>query len=297
MSLKKYLRSQLDEFSFKRKEAKFIEQLQQIDNNAVLNVNIEGDEVNFSHNGHLGDIIYSLPAAFTLAQGKKINYYLRLNLPFSFSTKKLQHPNGNILLTEQNLRLISPLLLHQPEINSCDTYSGQHIHYDLGSFRNYPFDFRMGSISRWYFMIYGINADLGKAWLTADPDTSVNNAIVLGRSSRYRAPGINYSFLKKYPRIVFVGLPAEYDEMKLSIPNLEYRTVKDYLELATIIAGCKFFIGNQSFPFSIAEALKVKRVLEVFYQAPNVIVEGADGYDFCIQPQFEKIVSSLYGNS
>jgi hypothetical protein len=61
-----------------------------------------------------------------------------------------------------------------------------------------------------------------------------------------------------------------------------------------VIAGGRFFIGNQSFPFSIAESLKVKRLLEVYYLAPNVTVYGNKGFDFCAQPQFEKLVSDLW---
>jgi hypothetical protein len=293
MSLRKYLRAQLNAYSFKNKESRFIAGIQQIDNAAVLNVTIEGDEVNFAHTGHLGDIIYSLPAAIKLAAGRKINYYFHLNEPYPYATK-IAHPAGNVLMTEKTAALLTPLFLNQSYINKCEIYSGQHIHYELADFRKYPFDYRMGNIARWYFIIYGINADLGKPWLMAKPDTSVSNAIILARSSRYRTPGISYSFLKKYPRIVFVGIPSEYEEMKLAVPNLEYRPVKDYLELASVIAGGKLFIGNQSSPFAVAEALKVKRVLEMYYQVPNVMVEGANGYDFCMQPQFEKIVADLY---
>jgi hypothetical protein len=81
--------------------------------------------------------------------------------------------------------------------------------------------------------------------------------------------------------------------MKKAIPHLKYHSVNDFLEFAQIIAGCKFFIGNQSFPFAVAEALKIKRALEVCFECPNVIPEGKDGYDFCYQPQFEKIVRQL----
>jgi len=81
--------------------------------------------------------------------------------------------------------------------------------------------------------------------------------------------------------------------MRKFVPDIEYRPVQNFLELAEIIAGCKFFIGNQSFPFSLAEALKVNRVLEVYYSCPNVIVEGRNAFDFCFQPQFELIVQKL----
>jgi len=31
----------------------------------------------------------------------------------------------------------------------------------------------------------------------------------------------------------------------------------------------------------------------VFPQCPNVIVEGENGYDFCYQEQFEKIINNI----
>ena len=77
---------------------------------------------------------------------------------------------------------------------------------------------------------------------------------------------------------------------------MKYKNVSNFLEFAGIIAGCKFFIGNQSFPFAVAEGLKVKRVLEVCFECPNVIPEGKDAYDFCYLPQFEKIVKQLYNH-
>lgn len=91
-----------------------------------------------------------------------------------------------------------------------------------------------------------------------------------------------------------MGLKEEYEDMKKVIPTLKHRPIVDFLEFAQIIAGCKFFIGNQSFPFAVAEALKVKRALELCFECPNVIPEGKDAYDFCYQPQFEKIVKQLY---
>jgi hypothetical protein len=63
--------------------------------------------------------------------------------------------------------------------------------------------------------------------------------------------------------------------------------------MATLINSCKLFIGNQSFPFSIAEGLKVNRLLEVYHLSPNVIVEGKGAQDFLYQPQFEKTVEQL----
>jgi hypothetical protein len=249
-------------------------------------------EVHFMHNGNSGDIIYSIPAMYAIAEGRKIHLHLKINE--KGLNGKMIHPLGNVMLNEKMVTMLQPLLLNQPLIETCDIYAGQPVDVDLTLFRRYPFNYRTGHICRWYFWVFGVNGDLGKPWLQAEPDLSFNNAIVIARSQRYRMPGINYSFLNSYPRTVFVGVEEEYLDMKKMIPNIEFRKVHDFLELASIIAGCKFFIGNQSFPFSVAEGLKKTRILEVFHLSPNVIVEGAEGYDFCYQPQFEKLVSLLY---
>jgi hypothetical protein len=280
------------EYNLRQKQARFVRGLPAA-GAALRSPLADGDEISFSHTGHAGDIIYSIPAMLALAGRRKINFYLELNQPVKDFTPSMRHPNGKVMLTQKSVELFTPLLLSQPHFARCEALQGQKIDYDLTAFRQLPFDYRMGSIARWYFLTYGVNWDLGKPWLHIKPNPDYENAVVIARSSRYHSPGISYEFLKKYGRLVFVGVPDEYKEMKKELPALEYAPVHDFLQLAKIIAGSRLFIGNQSFPFSLAEALKVRRVLEVYHQCPNVIVEGANGYDFCYQPQFEKIVSQL----
>ena len=50
------------------------------------------------------------------------------------------------------------------------------------------------------------------------------------------------------------------------------------MDVAKAIAGCDLFVGNQSFAYSVAEALKKPRVLEVFYAKNNCQPHGPDGY-------------------
>jgi hypothetical protein len=248
--------------------------------------------VHFKHFGLIGDIIYAIPAMQSLAGEKKIHLHLQINQK-SLYKKSMRHGNKDKILTEKSVAMISPLLLSQSGFAVVDILTTQKIDYDLDEFRNYPFDYNTNHICRWYFHMYGITADLSKPWLSVSPDTAFNNEIVIARSFRYRAPGISYDFLQAYSNITFVGLKEEYEDLKKVIPTLKYKPVTDFLELAKVIAGCKFFIGNQSFPFALAEALKVKRVLEVCFECPNVIPEGENGYDFLYQPQFEKIVKEL----
>ena len=288
-----FLYKKFAEFTRNRKEQKFIKTILQI-KHPFLNFNHNNDFISFSHIGLIGDIIYSIPCMLSLAGERKIKLYLDTTKDSGYS-EKLKHYNRGKMLTAESVEFLKPLILAHPQIIECTQLEKQTIDYDLNDFRKYPFDYRMGHICRWYFLTFGVTYDLSKPWLFAKPDHQFSNFVILSRSFRYRTPLINYAFLSNYQNLGFIGLSDEYEDMKKNIPQLQYIKVSNALEMASIIAGCKLFIGNQSFPFSVAEGLKVKRVLEVNFENPNVIVDGAHGYDFCYQPQFEKIVHSLLG--
>lgn len=249
------------------------------------------DQTHFKHSGNSGDIIYSLPAVYALANNSGVHMHLQLNEKMKYTHKF--HPLGDVMLNNKMVEMMQPLLLHQPQINVCDIYIDQLIDYDLDLVRKHHFDHSKNSISRWYFHIFCIFADLCQPWLMAPKNESLKDYIVIARSHRYRSPNINYEFLKKYKRKIFIGIKQEFDDMRLHLHELEYLPVNNFLEMAAIINGSRLFIGNQSLPFSIAEALKVKRVLELSYDAPNVIITGKNGYDFYYQEHFEKIVNTI----
>lgn len=278
--------------TLEKREQYFYKRLPDIDSSSFLDVVIEGDEVNFKHSGHIGDIIYAIPAMRALARGKKINLFMHLNQTGVYSSR-MKHPNGSIKLSAKSVELITPLLMSQPQFNSCQAYTGQPIHYDLDLIHQYPLDSKMGSITHWYFWTFGISGNVSDAWLQVKPDNRFNDAIVVLRSQRYRTPGINYRFLDQYPRVVFIGLEHEYLDMKTEVPRLEHVHTSNFLEMAQIIAGSRFFIGNQSFAYSLAEALKVTRVLEIYPVCPHVISGSDNGYGTLYQPQLENIVKHL----
>lgn len=248
----------------------------------------------FVHSGNCGDIIYSLPTIFELSKNGQAQLFLKLNQPGKYNN---YHPLGNVMLNNKIVEMLIPLMLYQPTIQSCKTFDNEQVDYDLDLFRTYTILQTRGNISRWYFYVYAISPSLYNPWLIAPKMNGLEEYIVIARSHRYRSPMIDYGFIKKYPKLIFIGVEEEYEDMKKMIPNIEFRKVKDFLEMASIINSCKFFIGNQSFPFSIAEGLKVTRLLEVYFNSPNVIVEGKGGYDFMYQPQFEKLVDDLYKNT
>lgn len=249
----------------------------------------------FKHSGNAGDIIYSIPAALAIAGKAAVHYRLSLGMKGVYG--KSPHPLGNLMLNEKMVSLLAPLLTAQPQIASCTVLQpSDPVDIDLDLIRSHPVSMGAGHIARWYFHVFAVNADLGKPWLFAQPESGLQEHIVVARSQRYRAPQIDYSFLKKYPKLLFVGVEQEWKEMRQMLPAIDYRPVNDFLELAQVVNGSRLFIGNQSFPFAVAEGLKTKRLLEVYWRAPNVIPEGANGYDFYFQPQFEKLVERLVSN-
>lgn len=246
--------------------------------------------VDFKHSGHLGDIIYAIPAMYALAEKGKINLHLNIGQRIKVDGN---HPLKDIGLNEKSVAMLEPLLALQNQFQQIDIFKNQAIDYDLDIFRQFTFDHTKGHISRWYFNCFAVSYDLSKPWLVVPKNTSMSDKIVIARSTRYNSPMIDYSVLKKYNNLVFVGLSEEFKLMKAIIPNLEYARVSNFLEMASIIAGAKLFIGNQSFPYAIAEALKTPRMLESYYKCPNVIPEGANGFEFSFQPQFELLIKKL----
>jgi ADP-heptose:LPS heptosyltransferase len=106
--------------------------------------------------------------------------------------------------------------------------------------------------------------------------------VIINFTQRHRNYLINYFFLREHQdKLVFAGLAKERDlfckNWNLDIPLLE---PDNFYHLAQNIKHCKFFLGNQSFCFQIAEALKVPRILELFPMMPNVVPIGENAYDF-----------------
>ncbi len=258
----------------------------------MAEINTDKDFVSFSHIGHLGDIVYSMPAIFALAKGKKIHLYFDTTAVNTY-TKAMKHHSGKQILTDKSIAFLQPLLLAQQQFEICTKWNNEVIDYNLNDIKKYPFDYKYGNIVRWYFLAFGVTYNTTLPWLQVKPNNDYSQSIIIARSFRYRSPQIDYSFLSKYNNICFVGLQDEFADMQKQIPNIKHIQTNTALALAEIITGCKLFIGNQSFPFAVAEALKVKRVLELYFLCPNVMVDGDNGFDFCYQPQFEKIIKNI----
>ena len=250
-------------------------------------------EISFLHYGHLGDIINSLPVIKEISKNKHCSLYIQKNKLIPKHVVSKDHPFGSVYLTEKSILKMLPLLRQQEYLKNVEIYSNQKIDIDLNFFRELPINFNIDSV-RWYFHLTGNFPDLSKKYLEVNNHEKFKDYIVVMRSLRRQNKFINYSFLSSYKNIVFIGLKNEFDDLKTKINNLEYFDSRDFLELAMIIKNSKLFIGNLSFGYALAEALKVPRLLESGPNFPLVYPNGENAYDFYFQRHFEELTKKLY---
>ncbi len=253
--------------------------------------------ITFKHSGNAGDIIYSLSSimAICMEQGARAVIYIKLGVPSTFTEKT--HPTGNVMMNSVMYDMLYPLLMDQPYIANVEIHNGEPVDYDLDLFRKDYKNLSAGNIQSWYSNSYPeLRPVLHEANLFVRPRKT--DYIIVNRTSRYNNVYIDYSVLREYDNVYFVGVESEYKAMALHYKKLEHLKVNDFLELAEYIAGCRLFIGNQSMAFSIAEQLKVKRILEQYIPAPNVIPQGGEYYVTHNMEQFKKSITfALHGKN
>ena len=200
--------------------------------------------------------------------------------------------NGDsVCMDKRMFELLYPLIKSQPYIEDFVEYNGEKVDFDFDLIRQAAFvNQPKGSLHRWFNYVFPeMASDLSKAWLEWDTNISkedfFKDKVIINFTNRYRNNFVNYFFLKEYQdNIYFAGLESECQffnkRWNLNIQHLADRNFKDFAE---IISSCKFFMGNQSVCYHIAEALKVPRILELCPVLPNVIPIGENAFDFYIQ--------------
>lgn len=277
--LRKHKKNRKISIDFKKK-LYFIDKV--IENNKVLN---------FLHSGHIGDLIYALPVIKKLSENHTCNLFIGINKIFT-NEKYKNHTSAGVLINDRIFNYALPLIGKQKYLNKVQKYIDQKIDINLDLFRDMPG--KPSNTSKWYFHITGVHADLYKPFLDTQEHDKIKNKIVISRSLRNKNTFIDYSFLNDFcDQLIFIGLKDEYLDLKKVIPELKHYDPLDFFEMSQIIKSSKFFLGNQSSPFAIAEGLKVPRLLENTYDVHDVEPTGGNCYDFFYQTHFEKFFYKL----
>ena len=256
--------------------------------------NIENKkELSFLHYGHLGDVINSLPVVKELSKTHKCNFYIQVKKPLEPNARHYKRFGDHVFLTETNVDMLLTLLKSQQYIHKVDKFTNQQIDINFNLIREMPINLGPDLIRR-YFQFTGIYSDLSTPYLFVEPHKIIKNKVVIIRNTRRKNYFTNYKFLKKYENLLFIGLNDEYEDLKKEVPNLEFYDCKDFLETTQIIKSSKFFLGNLSFGYALAEGLKVPRLLEAGSEFPLVYPYEKHAYNFYFQEHFEKWFSYLY---
>ena len=222
----------------------------------------------FHHSGDLGDIIYSLPIIKELGGGCLI-------LTADYDKMEIRDP-----MTEEKALMLKELLSDQDYI----TYVGHapkkpsDIDYDLndsridfikwgsGEFSHEEIEIlRNRLLTEHYERFYNLNYTyINQFYYPKSLIKIIDYPIIVNRTFRYRNDKFPWNeIVKKYgDKIMFVGSDKEYEDFVKNFGYVKYKNTPTYKKLMQVIAGAKLFIGNQSFPYSIAESIKQNCIQE-----------------------------------
>lgn len=258
----------------------------------------------FKHSGQLGDIIYSLPAMIALSETKGVGNFV-LYIPSDKRANHapgINHVGGNLMVSESMYEFIEPLLTWQPYVSSVFYVPEKCIPssaIDFDAIRSGQINLSAGNIKDYYFKAFGLVSRSAHQWLRRS--FSATNGcfdVIIGRSTRYINDSVDYGVLADCDlNIGFVGIDSEFLNFSKRYPNLtiEHARASNALEVCDLISSSRLYIGNQSFFFSIAEALQADRVLEVFEPVPNVVPSGGRYAGFVSTQGLVSILVSFLG--
>lgn len=282
--------------------------------------------ITYLHNANSGDLIGAMAGIREIYRkfGKKAIIYQQLDVPGHYMQGLIHSVKDDkgtqVTMNKKMFDMLRPLLLSQEYVEDFKVYTDQKIEVNLPDFRealvvdeDHPekppklvapkrfVNIPNGALPSWTMLGFAPMAcDLSEPWIELNlllRDFKLLDKILVNRTERYQNAKMNYGFLKQYEKdLLFAGTEKEHllfcKQFDLNFPRLE---VDNFLELAEVMKICRFFIGNQSFPWNLANAMGVPRVLEMFAQAPNCQpFFGKDNYGSYRPDHIEYYVDYLY---
>lgn len=258
--------------------------------------------ITFKHSFNSGDLLTILPGVKNVCEeyGRKAIIYQRLDFKGDYDHNDT-HPvvdGSGIQVCMNNLMfsMIKPLIDYQNYIEELRVWRGEKVDFDLDKTRmDRQVPLNGGDIYHWPNLIFPqlTPAVHEENWIDTNPDDeqryAFKDCILVNRTQRYQNQFIDYYFLKPFEeKIFFVGTEMEH-ELFCKAFNLSIRklSVSNFYYLALFIQNCRFFIGNQSMCWHIAEGVWQKRILEVCSVFPNTFPISPNGYCFINQGSLE----------
>lgn len=231
----------------------------------------------FNHAGKIGDILYSLYYCIESSAHSgfsQFNYNIQINKRIiDFGASSLLPPspsadNMQPILTEEDAEFLKPLLDSQPYVNSVTALEEpKKGAIDLNSFRSGVINPNGCEIRDWYytFNVHTLPRQFWKKIIHVEPNRRYRNKILFTLTERNVNQNIDYNELKAFDRdLVFIGTDREYQTFRkkfFELDRVELKKDDSLLTVAEYLAGAKGYLANQSGFFSLAELMKIPRIL------------------------------------
>jgi|SaaInl85LU_5_DNA_1037374.scaffolds.fasta_scaffold00247_44 hypothetical protein len=254
--------------------------------------------IHFKHSGTVSDLFYSLPSIKTACDLNDTQAILHLQVGMDNKEKFTEgYSHRPFMLIKEDVDSLKNLLKNQYYIDDVKIFDGDttKINVDLDIFREQPINYKSGSIVRYFSTMMGLSVPFERPCINLKSNERYNRKVVLSRSLSYQNENVDWSVINDFPdvKFVFIGDDLEYQRISEKVNNLIHIKPKDYMDAAQIIKGCSLFIGNQNEYYSIAESLKVRRMLEVCPTSANVIPMGGENYDVHYTKIFKFLLTTL----
>lgn len=222
----------------------------------------------FYHSGDLGDIIYALKA-IQLAGGGQ------LFLGPDYRSKLAIHTP----MKEPVFRLLEPLLKKQSYLKSVGFSAAVPADCtDLNMFRETTLS-KYKNLCLSQCALIGLESIFNSnPWLLAGARRLAK--IVVARSFRYRSRDFQWKQLvDRFSKdMLFIGHQSEHRDFCRLFGYVPTIRIRDFLDMAEVINGADWFIGNQSFPCSIAIGLGKHVLQEAHYEK----ADGTEVFPDCL---------------
>lgn len=226
----------------------------------------------FSHSGKIGDLVFALPfcRAVAAASGRdRFAFHIRTDTVI----ERIQSDGAVMrhrLLDKAGAELFRPLLERQPYISSVslspETPAGA---VDLDFFRVQTCLPLWGnSLPNYYLPLAPWLAnppDLSAPWLFGGHKIDLGKKkIALFLTGREPREGFSFAFLEPFrDEILFLGTAGEHEAFEKAYFPIDHRKIADFADALDILSSIRLAIGNQTGFFTIAEAMKIPRLLLV----------------------------------
>jgi len=228
------------------------------------------EALTFAHAGDVGDLIYAMRSIKEKGGG-----ILRLS----------SHGYAREPMSKARIDSIKSLIEAQPYIYAIEPHDNTWVDFDFRPFRNIHKQHTnlLDDQADWIGEPRGLG-DIEEPWLTVPAKRLYE--VIVNRTPRYRGEKFPWPKLAAMKLdAAFIGLLEEHQEMNTIWP-MAYVETGDFMEAASLIAGSKWFIGNQSACYAIAEALKHPRIQETGPKFKDCLFKSKTGI-YCLDGKLD----------